>query len=50
MSIRRLSLALAALAAAGFLIGAAGQLAKIVIPEGHASHSAGAMNKAEPVG
>ncbi|MFI1015500.1 hypothetical protein [Streptomyces sp. NPDC020965] len=35
----------------GFLIGAAGQIAKIVIPEDRAAtHSVSAMNKAELVG
>ncbi|MFE9660400.1 hypothetical protein [Streptomyces sp. NPDC005955] len=50
MTVRRLALAFATLVVSGFLIGAAGQLAKIVIPEDRASSSVSAMNKAELVG
>ncbi|WP_329015459.1 hypothetical protein [Streptomyces sp. NBC_00690] len=48
MSVRRLSLALIALVATAFLIGAAAQLAKM--SHGDPAHSISAMNKAELVG
>ncbi|MGX2997715.1 hypothetical protein JNUCC64_26200 [Streptomyces sp. JNUCC 64] len=49
-TVRRLSLALAGLIASAALIGAAGQIAKMLIPGERPSSSVSAMNKADFVG
>ncbi|MCX4658397.1 hypothetical protein [Streptomyces uncialis] len=50
MTVRRLSLALVGLVASAALVGAASQLAKMVVPDDRPASSVSAMNKAELVG